>query len=117
MTKKWAVKHYDPRGLDYLFYEALDVDFLPSKAYLLYEIIKHFDEAKSFYAKFQVNLDSRDVERLSAEIYFTQFQQFEALFALLLAGFQELPHWLYLTQYRTSELKESVKAFMEGGSI
>ena len=44
-----------------------------------------------------------------AEVYFTEMHQFEGFFALLLAVFQKLPHWLYLTLYETREIKQAIK--------
>jgi hypothetical protein len=40
--------------------------------------------------------------------------QFESFFALLLAVFQDLPHWLYLTTYETGELKTAIQQYVAG---
>jgi hypothetical protein len=71
------------------------------KSALLGDDSKDFDEKKF-------------VETLNAEIHFTEFHQFEAFFAVLIAVFQDLPHWLYLTSYTSREIKEKVKAFLDG---
>ena len=39
--------------------------------------------------------------------------QFEALFALMLAQFQPLPHWIYLTEYKTDEIKKKAQLFAD----
>jgi hypothetical protein len=39
--------------------------------------------------------------------------QFEGFFALLIAIFKDLPHWIYLTAYHTSEIADAIHQFIE----
>lgn len=51
---------------------------------------------------------------IAAEILFSEFHQFESFFAMVLAPFQPLPHWIYLSTYPTSEIKSKARQFMDG---
>lgn len=107
----------DPKDLNLRFYERYDEEFLLRKAKVIMSVVDNFDAvAKSL-------IDNEDeteqekrkyIETLNAELHFSEFQQFEAFFALLIAIFQELPHWLYLTTYSTREIKQKVASFLEG---
>jgi len=52
------------------------------------------------------------LQALRAHIHFSEFQQFEAFLALMVAVFQPLPHWLYLTSYRTPEIHKKAQALL-----
>jgi hypothetical protein len=56
-----------------------------------------------------VSFSERYLESIRAEIFFTALHQCETFFALLIAPFQPLPHWLYLTIYETKEIKQAVE--------
>jgi hypothetical protein len=117
----------DPDRLNLRFYDGFDHKFLYRKAQtLMYlfdqrdqfrELVKQVDEqsenVEGEYLTSQ-DIDEKYFEGLKAEVYFTEMHQFESFFALLLALFQELPHWLYLTTYKTGEIKEAVRHFLEG---
>lgn len=103
----------DAQRLDLRFYEGLDVDWIPSRAYILYSIVEHFDEARRFFSSYDLTLDEGDSARFSAEVYFTQFMQFETVFALLLAPFQNMAHWVFLTEYETRWLKNKAQQFLD----
>ena len=120
MSKK--TKHYlcgDKRDLDKKFYESYDENFLFHKAKTLLLIA---DAPESFrqFAKDHENYPTVEGEdkiysqELRAEVHFTEFHQFEAFFALLIALFQPLPHWLFLTTYTTQEFKAKVQQYLDG---
>ncbi len=109
----------NPKQLNLRFYEGFDHKFLYRKAqtimYLVNEQerfkeqVKQAEEANeditSNYLHSQ-DIDDKFFEGLRAEVYFTEMHQFESFFALLIAVFQKLPHWLYLTTYKTGEIKK-----------
>ena len=105
----------DAKDLNLQFYNSYDEAFLYRKAETLMLLVDDVEEYKSAL----LGADSKDfdqkkfVETLNAEIHFTEFHQFEAFFAVLIAIFQDLPHWLYLTTYTSREIKEKVNAFLD----
>lgn len=115
---KAANTHTSTNDLNLVFYSRYDENFLFNKALALWFICLD-DETinekfKGFISGYGMCGEDNDKRRLSlrAEIYFTVFLQFEALFALLMAKFQTEPHWLYLTNYSTTEIKDQVKNFL-----
>lgn len=106
----------DPDGLNLLFYQSYDEGFLLRKADTLLFIAEHSGEFREFIAKNGGDpeaVDKKYLETLRAEVHFAEFHQFEAFFALLIAIFQDLPHWLYLTTYPVGEIRQRVKAYLE----
>jgi hypothetical protein len=113
--KKYIIR--DVNGLNLHFYKRYDEHFLMNKAKTLMFIIEEKDSFMSFVKEIDgMNEDLNDkyFEALRAEIHFTELHQFEGLFALMMAIFQELPHWLYLTTYTTSDIKNKIKLFIDG---
>jgi hypothetical protein len=107
----------DPQGLDLRFYQSFDNSFLLNKAETLLFIAENYEKYKEFAAENgggEEGIDKKFAETLRAEVHFTEFHQFEGFFALLIAMYQTLPHWLFLTTYETREIKEKVKALIEG---
>jgi hypothetical protein len=96
------------------FYERYDEHFLFNKVatflYILDEgepAIKQIEER--LVANGGASFHERYLESIRAEIFFTALHQCETFFALLIAPFQPLPHWLYLTIYETKEIKQAVE--------
>src|SRR5260370_236543 len=96
------------------FYERYDEHFLFNKVatflYILDEgepAIKQIEER--LVANGGSSFSERYLESIRAEIFFTALHQSETFFALLIAPFQPLPHWLYLTIYETKEIKQAVE--------
>ena len=114
MAKKFYLNN--PVELNKKFYKHYDEAFIMRKAEVIVSIVDKIDDFKDFLIE-----DNRKdffekekyIETLNAELHFSEFQQFEAFFAILIAIYQNLPHWLYLTTYRTSEIKEKVEAFLK----
>jgi hypothetical protein len=100
------------------FYGAYDPEYLYRKADIFHAIYKNRDEFGRFITAIGGTNDDQDEGRyftgLAIEIYCSTFQQFEALFALLIAVFQTLPHWLFLTRYTTDEMLRKIEAFARG---
>lgn len=99
---------------DLRFYERYDEHFLFNKVatflYILDEggsAIKQIEER--LIANGGASFSERYLESIRAEIFFTALHQCETFFALLIALFQSLPHWLYLTIYETKEIKQAVE--------
>ncbi len=96
------------------FYERYDENFLFNKMVTLLYIL---DEGESVIKQIEERLVSnggasfseRYLESIRAEIFFTALHQCETFFALLIAPFQPLQHWLYLTIYETKEIKQAVE--------
>lgn len=106
----------DPSDLNQRFYEGYDPVFLLSKARTLQFIVENQEAFKRLVedcGESAKNADEAYIRALRTEVYFTEFHQFEAFFALLVAPFQDLPHWLYLTTYTTAELKGKVQSFLD----
>src|SRR6266568_1848818 len=96
------------------FYERYDENFLFNKVatflYILDEgepAIKQIEER--LVANGGASFSERYLESIRAEIFFTALHQCEVFFALLIAPFQPLPDWLYLTVYKTEEIKQAVE--------
>ena len=119
MKKQRAINtHRSTNDLNLVFYNRYDENFLFNKILALWFVCLE-DETinkkfKGFISGYGMGGEDNDKRRLSlrAEIYFTVFLQFEALFALLIAKFQAEPHWLYLTNYATTEIKDRVRHFL-----
>lgn len=105
----------DAKDLDLQFYRGYDEAFLFRKAETLMHLVDDVEKYKSVVLfEDNSNFDEKKfIEALNAEIHFTEFHQFEAFFAILIAVFQNLPHWLYLTTYKSSEIKEKVNALLK----
>lgn len=101
------------------FYERYDANFLYNKVVTLLYVIDQGDDATKQIEEFVVaigggQLSSRYVESLRAEVFFTALHQCETFFAMLMAPFQPLPHWVYLTTYETKEIKEAIYKIVAG---
>ena len=105
----------DAKDLNLQFYRSYDEAFLFRKAETLMRLADDVEKYKSaLLEEDSGNFDEKKfIETLNAEIHFTEFHQFEAFFAVLIAGFQNLPHWLYLTTYTSREIKQKVNAFLD----
>ena len=116
----------NPGQLERRFYDGFDHKFLFRKAQTLMYLFEQREQFKELLTKGEEQsentgseyLNSQDIdekyfEGLKAEVYFTEMHQFEGLFALLLAPFQELPDWLYLTTYKTGQIKQAVQNFLD----
>ncbi|MHB8596744.1 MAG: hypothetical protein ACYDER_08035 [Ktedonobacteraceae bacterium] len=99
------------------FYTGYDEHFLFNKVatfmYILDEgepAIQHIEEC--LIANGGAKLSERYLEAIRAEIFFTALHQCETFFALLIAPFQSLPHWLFLTTYETKAIKQAVELIL-----
>ena len=107
----------DPRRLNIEFYEDYDPSFLYNKMRTILVALfnkEPFEKLLQESDPFHTPPDEKFYEGLRAELYFIEFHQFEAFLALILAWFQELPHWLYLSTYETKEIKEAAKNIIDG---
>lgn len=91
------------------FYTRYDEHFLFNKvATFLYVLDEGEPAVKQIEERLIANggakLSERYLEAIRAEIFFTALHQCETFFALLIAPFQPLPHWLFLTTYETKEI-------------
>jgi hypothetical protein len=99
----------DAQRLNKHFYRGVDEAFLFSKALTLMEVAEQhekFLEERSEDPAVSSLKPKKFREALLAEVHFSEFVQFEALLALLMAIYQDLPHWLFLTTYKTSQMKQ-----------
>lgn len=105
----------DPRGLNYDFYTRFDEGFILRKVETLLFVAQEFDSFKKLVQEKggEFEWDAKKYpEGLRAEVHFSEMHQAESLFALILAIFQPLPHWLYLTSYTTKEIKAAITDFL-----
>jgi hypothetical protein len=101
------------------FYKGYDEHFLFNKVASFLYI---FDEGEPAVQQIEerliahggAKLSERYLESIRAEVFFTALHQCETFFALLIAPFQPLPHWLYLTTYETKEIKQAVELIVVG---
>lgn len=106
-----------PEELDKNFYSRLDPDFLLNKAQVLLLLTTDLEGFKGLITRAEGDPNSvapKFLESLRAEVHFAEFHQFEAMLALLLCQFQGLPHWVYVTTYRTEEIKRAATALAAG---
>jgi hypothetical protein len=105
----------DPGRLNLDLYEQYDSNFLFAKALTLQRIVERDEDFKEWAADEDLNeLDPKKYKNaLTTEIRVTEAQQAEALFALMNALFQPLPHWLYLTRYRVPDIKEKIQLYLD----
>lgn len=109
----------DERQFRLWFYKLFDENYLYNKAAALLFAVAQGDEFQE-----QVNswldeggarpLGPKYVEALRAELYFLTLHQFEAFFALLIAPFQGMPEWVFLTEYHTWDLDDFINHFING---
>jgi hypothetical protein len=100
--------------LNLRFYERYDEHFLFNKVATFLYIISEGEPAirqieECLIANGGTNLSNRYLESIRAEVFFTTLHQCETFFALLIALFQPLPHWIFLTTYETSDIKQAVE--------
>src|SRR5260221_339529 len=96
------------------FYARYDADFLFNKAATLWYVTNEGEQATQqieahILAAGGAKLPERYLESMRAELFFTALHQCETFFALLVALFQPLPHWLFLTTYETRQIKWAAK--------
>jgi hypothetical protein len=108
----------DPNELNLRFYKRYDENFLFNKALAIALVLENEERFKAQVAEFQdidpSRINDKFFESLRAEIHFTEMHQFEGFFALLIAIFQDQPHWIYLTDYTTGEMKDAIKLYIGG---
>lgn len=101
------------------FYTGYDEHFLFNKVASFLPILDEGEPAvrqieERLIAHGGAKLSERYLESIRAEVFFTALHQCESFFALLIAPFQPLPHWLYLTTYETKEIKQAVELILAG---
>jgi hypothetical protein len=104
-----------PHEADLRFYDGYDPKFLFRKADTLFFVYQNRDEYRKFVETCGGSAEEMDdnyFHGLAAELHCSAMQQSECFFALLLAAFQPLPHWLFLTSYR-NEMRERAQALIE----
>jgi hypothetical protein len=117
----------EPDRLNQRFYEGFDHKFLYRKAQTVMYLFDQREQFKEMIQKIEEqnenseneyltsqDIDEKYFEGLKAEVYFAEMHQYESFFALLLAIFQEHPHWLYLSTYKPGEMREATKQFIDG---
>jgi hypothetical protein len=115
MNKKKILLHRSRADADLRFYEGYDPRFLWNKGWLLFQACQHRDALQAFAKSVggdEQEADTSVFQSYVAELHFSVLHQFEALFALMLAQFQPLPHWIFLTEYRTQEIKSKAESYV-----
>ena len=109
-------RFYDAFDHKFLYRKAQTLMFLVDKQEQFKELVKQAEETSKDIEDNPIlsqDINEKYFEGLRAEIYFTSMHQFEGFFALLLAMFQKLPHWLYLTTYTTREIKKAIQCYVD----
>lgn len=104
---------FDENSLNLKFYTQFDEWFLNRKVEILSTILEDPELLGRFSGEDQTEIE-RTKQSLGAEILFAQFHLFETFFAMLLAPFQDLPHWIFLSTYETGDIKEKARQFVAG---
>ncbi len=110
-------RFYDGFDHKFLYRKAQTLMFLVKEQERINEMVKQAEQAHEDDTDLPLlsqDIDDKYFERLRAEVYFCEMHQFEGFFALLLAVFQGIPHWLYLTLYETREIKQAVEHYLAG---
>ena len=109
-----APKIQDPKRLNIDFYRGFEAGFHMNKAHALFTVLREkvLLQDRLFDGETDEKELSKFDENLRAEIYFTEFQSTEALFALLLAGIQPKPHWLFLLEYDLGTVRRAIEAYL-----
>lgn len=108
----------DATELNRRFYQRYDENLLFNKAIAIACILDDVEKFKMFTSENQdidpARINDKFFESLRAELHFTEMHQFEGFFAILIAMFKDLPHWIYLTAYHTTQIAEAIHQFIEG---
>lgn len=105
----------DPARLDVDFYSGYDERFLYRKVRVLGAVLEDPDLLQQFLSEDdEPHEHERARHAMAAEILFTKFHQFESFFAMLIAPFQPLPHWIFLNTYSTGAIKDKARQFLAG---
>lgn len=109
----------DPKDIDIQFYRLYDPQFIMSAATILLSGIKNPERCKQQLTEDGVgesgiSVNDRFFHDLQSELYFAELHQFESFFALLIAPFQALPHWIFLSIYGTQDVQKSIEQYCEG---
>jgi hypothetical protein len=101
------------------FYTGYDEHFLFNKVVTFLYVLNVGESAITGIEEYLAaaggrRLSERYLESIRAEIFFTALHQCETFFALLIAPFRSLAHWLYLTTYETREIKHAVDLIVAG---
>jgi hypothetical protein len=106
--------------LNAYFYEQYDEHFFFNKVRAMCFVYEAAPETENEFERFTAGLnapfpnDYKWRDALTVELYFTSFLQFESLFSLLIAEFQDQPHWIYLNNYTPREIKSKIESFIKG---
>jgi len=104
-----------PDEFNLSFYQRYDPAFLFNKVVALKDILDRKEEITARREQMEDLADdagAASFEALQAEIHFTEMHQFEVFFMLLLADFQRVPHWIYLTEYPPSMPRQKAEQYI-----
>lgn len=104
-----------PDEFNLSFYQRYDPAFLFNKVVALKDILDRKEEITARRGQMEDLADdagAASFEALQAEIHFTEMHQFEVFFMLLLADFQRVPHWIYLTEYPPSMPRQKAEQYI-----
>lgn len=109
----------DLRQFELQFYEQYDESYLFNKAVTIMYAVEQGEEfrqhVQTYVAEWQGgSLTDKYFASLKAEMFFMALHQFESFFALLIAPFQQIPTWVYLTAYTTEEMKAAIHQYFDG---
>lgn len=108
----------NPHQLQQRFYEFLDTDHILTKTHALCYAIQnatsiHSNELDGL-SNVEPDNEGQYKMRLINEIYFSVYQQFEFLYALMLAKFQSHPHWLFVKSYSNKQFDNWMTLYLKG---
>jgi hypothetical protein len=104
----------DANRLDNEFYCGYDERFLSRTVSVFWSTLNDSELLDRFVEKDSGPEETTRMRHaMAAEILFAEFHQFESFFAMLMARFQKLPHWIYLNTYSTADIKTKARHFVE----
>lgn len=110
----------DADELNKLFYWGYDPGFLTHKAEAVAFVLEHLGAFTDWRQRrtpdeWWWEPDYKFTPVLQSELYFAAIHEFEAFLALLMAVFQPLPHWLYLTKgYQPGDMPMKAEQLLAG---
>jgi hypothetical protein len=110
----------DANALNRWFYVGYDPGFLTHKAEAVAFVRERLGDFTHWRQRHTPDEwwwepDYKFIPALQSELYFAAVHEFEAFLALLLAVFQPMPHWLYLTKgYQPGEMPKKAEKLLAG---
>jgi hypothetical protein len=112
-----APSEASPRAIEIDFFRRLDDTYFYKKALALQFALQQREGFEAFLSADPAGLAAGEddlPDALATELLLARLQLTETVFAFLAASFQVRPHIVYLSEYRSRELKAAIARFVKG---